>query len=84
LLDESLHRSRDFFDRHVQIDTMLVEQIADLAMSFTGLLLPQYENMSPTSLFPAQLGELALMLWLMIKGAEPQPLGAAASSLAAG
>jgi hypothetical protein len=73
LLDESLHRSRDFFDRHVQIDTMLVEQIADLAMSFTGLLLPQYENMSPTSLFPPNS-----------EGAEPQPLGAAASSLAAG
>jgi hypothetical protein len=28
------------------------------------------------------LGELAIMLWLMIKGAKPQPLGAAASSLA--
>jgi hypothetical protein len=29
------------------------------------------------------LGELAIMLWLLIKGAKPQPLGAAASSLAA-
>src|SRR4029077_10275266 len=27
LLNELLHRSRDFFDWHVQIDTMLVEQI---------------------------------------------------------
>src|SRR6267154_365153 len=27
LLDELLHRSRDFFDRHVRIDTMLVEQV---------------------------------------------------------
>src|SRR5260370_22694395 len=27
LLDELLHRSRDFFDRHVQIDTMLVQHI---------------------------------------------------------
>jgi hypothetical protein len=27
LRDELLHRSRGFFDRHVQIDTMLVEQI---------------------------------------------------------
>jgi hypothetical protein len=33
--------------------------------------------------FPAQLGELAFMFWLVIKGAKPQPLGAAASSLAA-
>jgi hypothetical protein len=27
LLDELLHRSRDFFDWNVQIDTMLVEQV---------------------------------------------------------
>jgi hypothetical protein len=36
------------------------------------------------SAFPAMLGELAIMLWLLIKGAKPQPLGAAASSLAVG
>ena len=29
--------------------------------------------------FPALLGELALMLWLVIKGAKPQPLDAVAS-----
>jgi hypothetical protein len=34
--------------------------------------------------FPAQLGEIAIMLWLLIKGAKPQPLDAAALSSAAG
>jgi hypothetical protein len=34
--------------------------------------------------FPAQLGEMAFMLWLVIKGAKPQPLDATAASLAAG
>jgi hypothetical protein len=32
---------------------------------------------------PALFGELALMLWLVIKGAKPQPLDAAALSSAA-
>jgi len=54
-----------------------------LAVSFTGLLFPQYEARVFNSAFPAMLGEVAIMLWLLIKGAKPQPLGAAASSLAA-
>jgi hypothetical protein len=29
---------------------------------------------------PALVGELAIMLWLVIKGAKPQPLHAAAAS----
>lgn len=29
--------------------------------------------------FPALLGELAIMAWLLIKGAKPQPLAAPAS-----
>jgi hypothetical protein len=33
--------------------------------------------------FPALLGEMAFMLWLVIKGAKPQAVGAAASSSAA-
>jgi hypothetical protein len=55
-----------------------------LAISFTGLLLPQYEDMVSNIAFPGMLGELAIMLWLLIKGAKPQPLDAAASSSAAG
>jgi hypothetical protein len=34
--------------------------------------------------FPAILGEMAIMLWLLIKGARPQPLDAAASWSVAG
>jgi hypothetical protein len=52
---------------------------AALAMSFTGLLLPQYEEMVASIAFPALLGEMAFMLWLVIRGAKPQPLDAPAS-----
>ncbi|HUE52358.1 MAG TPA: hypothetical protein VMO80_08460 [Terriglobales bacterium] len=53
-------------------------------MSFTGLLLPQYEDMVSNIAFPAQLGELAFMLCLVIKGAIPKPAVAPATSSAAG
>jgi len=62
---------------------LVINGFAYLTMSITGLLLPQYEDMVSNITFPAQLGELAFMLWLVIKSAKPQPLGAAASSLAA-
>ena len=63
---------------------LIINCFAYLAVSFTGLLFPQYEARVFNSAFPAMLGELAIMLWLLIKGAKPQPRGAAASSLAAG
>jgi len=63
---------------------LIINGFAYLILSFTGLLLPQYEEMVSNIAFPAQLGEVALMLWLLIKGAKPQPLDAAASSSAAG
>jgi hypothetical protein len=63
---------------------LIINGFAYLTMSFTGLLLPQYEDMVSNIAFPALLGEMAIMLWLLIKGANPQPLNAAASSLAAG
>jgi hypothetical protein len=63
---------------------LTINGFAYLAMSFTGLLLPQYEDRVSNITFPAQLGEVAFMLWLVIKGAKPQPLDAAASSSAGG
>ena len=75
------YRSR-FLPRFLGV-WLVINGFAYLTMSFTGLLLPQYEDMVSDIAFPAQLGELAFMLWLVIKGAKPQPLGAAASSLAA-
>ena len=59
---------------------LIINGVAYLAVSFTGLLLPQYEEMVSSISFPALLGELAIMLWLLIKGGKPQPLHAAASS----
>jgi hypothetical protein len=56
---------------------LIINGFAYLAVSFTGLLFPQYEEMVFNSAFPALLGELAIMLWLLIKGARVQPLAAA-------
>lgn len=58
---------------------LIVNGCAYLTISFTGLLLPQYENTVSNLVFPALLGEMAIMLWLLIKGAKPQPLAAAAA-----
>jgi Domain of unknown function (DUF4386) len=58
---------------------LIINGFAYLTISFTGLLLPQYEVMVSNIAFPALLGEVAIMLWLLIKGAKVQPLVAAAS-----
>src|SRR2546428_10050386 len=56
---------------------LIINGFAYLIVSFTGLLWPQYENMVSNFTFPALLGELVFMLWLVIKGAKVQPLAAA-------
>jgi hypothetical protein len=53
-------------------------------MSLTGLPLPQYEGMVPYFSFPAQLGELEFMLWLVVEGARPMAMAAAGSPVAIG
>ena len=63
---------------------LIVAAPIPLIYCFTGLLLPQYEDMVSNIAFPALLGEIAFMVWLVIKGANPQPLNAAASSPAVG
>jgi len=60
---------------------LIINGFAYLIMSFTGLVLPQYEDMVSNIAFPALLGEMAFMLWLLIKGAK---LDSAALSPAAG
>jgi len=75
------YRSR-FLPRFLGV-WLIINGFAYLAMSVTGLLLPQYEDMVSNIVFPAQLGELAFMLWLVIKGARPPALDAAALSSAA-
>ena len=56
---------------------LIINGFAYLTISFTGLLLPQYEEMVSTIAFPALLGEIAIVLWLLIKGANVQPVAAA-------
>ena len=76
------YRSR-FLPRFLGV-WLTINGFAYLIMSFTGLLLPQYEDMVSNIAFPALLGEMAFMLWLVIKGAKSQPLNAEASLSAAG
>jgi hypothetical protein len=57
---------------------LILNGIAYLAESLTGLLLPQFEATVSNVLFPALLGEIALMLWLLVKGADDRTMRAAA------
>lgn len=49
-----------------------------LASSFTSLLLPRYGQMLSEIALAPEAGELAIMFWLLIKGAKDQPLDAPA------
>ena len=53
-------------------------------LSLTGILLPQYQDKVDTYSQPAFFGEIAFMLWLVIKGARAPALDATASSSAVG
>ena len=57
---------------------LIINGVAYVIISFTGLLLPQYESTVFNFSFPAMLGELALVLWLVIKGAQPTSVAAPA------
>jgi hypothetical protein len=48
-------------------------------LSLTSTLLPEYQDRVNSYLQPAIIGEIVFMLWLLIKGAKPQVLDAAAS-----
>ena len=48
-------------------------------MSLTGLLLPQYEERVSNLAFPALLGEVAFMLWILIRGANVRAVTARAA-----
>jgi Domain of unknown function (DUF4386) len=50
-----------------------------LALSFTGLLLPAYEDKVFTYTQPLVMAEVAIMLWLVIMGAKEQRLAVAKS-----
>jgi hypothetical protein len=56
---------------------LVINGFAYLTISLTGLLLPQYMDKVYNIAFPVLFGELAIMLWLVIKGARVDPLAAA-------
>jgi hypothetical protein len=77
-----VYRSR-FLPRFLGV-WLIVNGFAYLTLSFMGILLPQYEGKMFTISQPALFGEVALMLWLVIKGAKPPGQDAAVLSSAAG
>ncbi len=77
-----VYRSR-FLPRFLGV-WLVINGFAYVIMSFTGELLPQYQSKVFIISQPALFGELALMLWLVIKGAKPPALDATGSSSAAG
>jgi hypothetical protein len=56
---------------------LIINGVTYIIMSFTGILLPQYESTLSKYALPFLLGEIAIILWLLIKGAKPQRLAAA-------
>lgn len=51
---------------------LIINGIAYVVTSFIGLLTPQHLDLVSKVTFPALLGELAFMLWLVIRGARPK------------
>jgi len=69
-----VYRSR-FLPRLLGI-WLTVGCFAWLAIAFTGLLFPDYQNKAFTMAQPFALGEVATMLWLVIMGAKEKPMPA--------
>ncbi|EQB63075.1 MAG: hypothetical protein RBG1_1C00001G0654 [candidate division Zixibacteria bacterium RBG-1] len=72
-----VYRSR-FLPRFLGV-WLIINGFAYLAISFTGLLLPRYEDVVSNIAFPALFGELAFLLWILIMGAKEQTVNAPAS-----
>jgi hypothetical protein len=72
-----VYRSR-FLPRFLGV-WLALAGFAWVILSLTGVVLPQYADKMDTYSQPAIFGEIAFMLWLLIKGAKPPALDAAAS-----
>jgi hypothetical protein len=70
-----VYRSR-FLPRFLGV-WLVINGFAYVILSFTGILLPEYQNKVFIYCQPAFFAEIALMLWLVIKGAKPPALDAA-------
>jgi Domain of unknown function (DUF4386) len=58
---------------------LIVNGLTYLTLSVVGILLPQYEDRVSNITFPLLTGEVAFMLWLVIRGAIPKPVAASLS-----
>src|SRR5271167_4389154 len=67
-----VYRSR-FLPRFLGV-WLAIAGLAWVILSLTGILLPQYQGKVDTYSQPAFFGEIAFMLWLVIKGARPPAL----------
>jgi Domain of unknown function (DUF4386) len=63
------YRSR-FLPRFLGV-WLAINGLAYVVLSFTGILVPRYQGAVFAYSQPAMFGELAFMLWLVIKGANP-------------
>ena len=59
---------------------LAINGFAYVIVSLTGELLPQYQDKVFTISMPVLFGELAIMLWLVIRGAKPEADTAALST----
>lgn len=66
-----VYRSR-FLPRFLAV-WLVINGLAYVVLSLTGVLLPQFQDRVFTYAQPALFGEIAIMLWLVIKGSKPQP-----------
>ncbi|MDQ2681411.1 MAG: DUF4386 domain-containing protein [Candidatus Eremiobacteraeota bacterium] len=57
---------------------LILNCFAYLAQNVTGILLPQFADIVENVSFPVQFGEIAIMLWLLIKGANEKGIRIAA------
>jgi hypothetical protein len=71
------YRSR-FLPRFLGV-WLFINGLTYLIQCLTGFLLPQYEDRLANLTFPVLTGELAFMLWLLIRGANPQSRALASS-----
>lgn len=62
---------------------LAINGVAYLALSYAGLLRPEWNDLVAGIAFPLQLGEVAFALWILVLGAKQRPAPALRTPLAA-
>jgi hypothetical protein len=70
-----VYKSR-FLPRFIGV-WLLLNGAAYVAVSLTGVFAPAYQGKLFNLLFPVMMAEIALMLWLVVRGAKPPALASA-------